>query len=321
MAFFSNKKKNDSPKEPAVRKNTVDLNCPDCDFTQTESRMAVSTYCRGCGTHYKIIEGKAEPNKINPSNPFANIKNGGEAPRLRPRQDGNQTDEKSADGTNNTAPEEKTSAVNEANSKPSTPFPFSKPKSDVSSFMQKAAASAGLTHSKKKPRDVRCFECEREHQAAAESSSTLCPGCGAYIALKDYEIHSNWNRRIQTRGNVVIHKKASVTGITIHCHHLTTHGDFTGGVDCSGDFTIRSHGKIMGRVRCKRLIIEKKAQVEFANAVTCEAAIIDGSVTGHFECSGKLMLKKKATLTGDIKVATMAVEEGARHNGRMSIGQ
>ena len=77
----------------------------------------------------------------------------------------------------------------------------------------------------------------------------------------------------------------------------------------------------MGRVRCKRLIIEKKAQVEFANTVHCEDAIIDGNVTGNFRCTGKLALQKKATLTGDIQVATMAVEEGARHSGRISIGQ
>ncbi|MBK1854297.1 polymer-forming cytoskeletal protein [Verrucomicrobiaceae bacterium 5K15] len=321
MAFFSKKKKNDTPKEPAARKNTVDLSCPDCGFKQTESNMAVSTYCRGCGVHYKIVDGKAEPNKIAPSNPFATLKSDGQAPRLRPRQDDDQADKASKDQPAAEKKEDEKPKAETPKSKPTSPFPFAKPKADVASFVQKAAASTGLFHGKDQPRKVRCFECEREHEAPAEASSTLCPGCGAYIALKDYDIHSNWNRRIQTRGNVVIHKKASVTGITIHCHHLTTHGDFTGGVDCSGDFTIRSHGKIMGRVRCKRLIIEKRAQVEFANAVHCEDAIIDGNVTGHFECSGKLILRKKATLTGDIKVATMAVEEGARHNGRMSIGQ
>ena len=77
----------------------------------------------------------------------------------------------------------------------------------------------------------------------------------------------------------------------------------------------------MGKVRCKRLIIEKRAHVEFANAVQCEDAIIDGKVTGNFTCSGKLHLKKKATLDGDIKVGTMAVDEGARHRGQISIGQ
>jgi cytoskeletal protein CcmA (bactofilin family) len=77
----------------------------------------------------------------------------------------------------------------------------------------------------------------------------------------------------------------------------------------------------MGKVHCKRLIIQKRAHVEFSNPVQCEDAIIDGEVTGNFSCSGKLHLKKKATLIGDIKVATMAVDEGARHHGQISIGQ
>lgn len=319
MAFFSNKKKNNSAGSPSERKNTVTLECPDCGFGQVESQLAVSTYCRGCGVHYKIIDGKAEPNKVSPNNPFASLRDSGQSPKLRPRDDGAEPKQETAK-----AKETSTNAAKAPNEKPgnsSSNFLFTKPKPPTTGLIKKAAASAGLFHGKEKDREVSCFECDKVHKASVEASSTLCPACGAYIALKDYEIHSNWNRRIQTRGNVIVHKKASVTGITIHCHHLTTHGDFTGGVDCSGDFTIRSHGKIMGRVRCKRLIIEKKAQVEFANAVHCQDAIIDGSVTGHFECSGKLQLKKKATLTGDIKVATMAIEEGARHHGRMSIGQ
>ncbi|BDS06138.1 hypothetical protein NT6N_11780 [Oceaniferula spumae] len=318
MAFFS-KKKDDSSKESNTNKNIIRLTCPDCAFEQNESRMAVSTYCRGCGTHYKIVEGKALPNKVAPSNPFANLKSDGQAPKLRPRSDEDQ--EQKEEVKDKKEPHQNDESDKAAKTSPPFPFAKPKPKPAPTGLLQKAAASAGFIHTKEKPRDVSCFECAKVHQAPAEASSTLCPACGAYIALKDYEIHSNWNRRIQTRGNVVIHKKAAVTGITIHCHHLTTHGDFTGGVDCSGDFTIRSHGKIMGRVRCKRLIIEKRAEVEFANPVHCEDAIIDGIATGHFECSGKLVLKKKATLTGDIKVATMSVEEGARHNGRMSIGQ
>jgi len=314
MPFFSNKNKNNPSEPPAERKNTVTLVCPDCGFEQKESNMAVSTYCRGCSVHYKIIDGKAEPNKVAPSNPFASLKDSGLSPKLRPINDGSES--------KNTSPNTPKKPVKENTNTPSAPVPsFKKTKPPTTSLIQKAAASAGLLNNKEKDREVHCFECEKVHKASIEASSTLCPACGAYIALKDYEITSNWNRRIQTRGNVVIHKKASVTGITIHCHHLTTHGDFTGGVDCSGDFTIRSHGKIMGRVRCKRLIIEKRARVEFANTVHCEDAIIDGSVTGNFQCSGKLALQKKATLTGDIKVATMAVEEGARHHGRISIGQ
>ena len=184
----------------------------------------------------------------------------------------------------------------------------------------KTFTGSSLFQKKSRPRSVKCFECEREHEAPAEASSTLCPACGSYIGLEDYIIRDQWNRRIETRGNVTILKKATVTGITIRCHDLLVQGTLKGGVDCSGDFVLSNHSRIIGKVRCQRLIIEKKAQVAFANQVECEHAIIDGSVTGHFICSGKLHLKKKAVLNGNVKVATMAIDKGARHNGKMSIG-
>ena len=284
-------------------KNSVTLTCPECGFEQREPGMAVSTYCRGCSTHYQILEGKAVPKKIRPSNPFASLQGNGNSPRLR--------DDNPSDASNVT-----TSDAPPVPPKPPSPNTKSAP----SGVPAKKATATSFFNAVVEPRDVACFECDRIHQAPSEASSTLCPACGAYISLKDFDIKDNWNRGIQTRGNVTIHKKAAVTGITIRCHHLIAHGKLTGGVDCSGDVTIQSHGKIMGKVRCKRLIIEKRAHVEFSNPVQCVDAIIDGEVTGNFTCTGKLHLKKKATLSGDIKVATMAVDEGARHHGQISIG-
>ncbi|MGB0774526.1 MAG: polymer-forming cytoskeletal protein [Akkermansiaceae bacterium] len=297
MALFTGRKN----KNTSSKKHTLALSCPECDFAQEESNMAVSTYCRGCGVHYKIADGAAVPIKKNPSNPFATYEKGSGVPKLR-----------DANG-NAKSPSSKQPSTTASPIKRTTP--------PTSSLVKLAAETTGFLQTKQPPRTIVCFECDHVHQAPAEASSTSCPACGAYVGLKDYNIQGNWNRHIQTRGNVILQKKSSVTGITIRCHDLTSHGEFTGGVDCSGDFLITNNGKIMGRVRCKRLIIEKKARVEFANPVTCEDAIIDGAVTGNFTCAGKLSLKKKATLTGDIKVATMEVEEGARHHGRISIGQ
>ncbi len=270
--------------------------------------MAVSTYCRGCSAHYNIIAGKAAPNKADSRDPFNSLKERHNKPKAR-------ATEETKGGT---PPSE-----NPFYKKTQDPAPIPRKRTvpPSSALVRKVAENTGFFQNKASPRNVKCFECAREHQAPSEASSTLCPACGAYISLKDFDIKDNWNSRIQTRGNVTIQKKATVTGITIHCHDLFVHGNLTGGVDCSGDFVLRSHGKIMGKVYCKRLIIEKKAQVEFSNPVHCEDAVIDGDVTGNFTCTGKLHLKKKATLNGDIIVATMTVEEGARHNGRISIGQ
>ncbi len=319
MPLFFKKKKPNQDESPPKKRDTVTLTCPECQHRQDEPRMAISTYCRGCGSHYKVSDGKAVPTVKNPSNPFARINGDGIKPRLRPAspKDTKQSSGKAPHaGTPGAVPAPARTSATATTS----PEPGRHAASPASVIVRKAAASTGLLQTQAPLRAVRCFECDKIHQAPAEASSTLCPACGSYIGLKNYEIRDNWNQRIQTRGNVTIHKKATVTGITVRCHHMLVHGALTGSVDCSGDFTLRSHGKIMGKVHCKRLIIEKRAKVDFANPVECEDAIIDGTVSGHFTCHGKLHLKKKATLTGDIKVATMAVDEGASHHGRITIG-
>lgn len=111
--------------------------------------------------------------------------------------------------------------------------------------------------------------------------------------------------------------------MTVQCFNLTIEGEFTGSVQCDGDFTIRRHGKVLGEVRCKRLIVEKRAEVDFANPVHADEVIIDGTVTGDIHCMGRLTLHKRATLRGDISIASLSIAEGASHEGmvRMSSGK
>ena len=325
--FFKKKKASFDSQKPTEIKNAVNITCPSCGHEQTESKIAFSTNCKKCSTYFKIEGGKAiAPQGITspiktyqaPEKDANDDTETDSQPRLKVRKESPFQEEvkKQLEETKENPSEEKTedSQAKEPESTPKRFVPVREP--------EKEDAPSGLFgKSKVKTREVSCFECDKVHQAPAEASSTNCPQCGTYITLKDFDIREQWNQRIQTRGNVTIHKKAAVTGVTIHCHDLLVYGKFTGGVNCSGDFTLNSHGKIMGAVNCKRLIIEKKANVEFSNHVYAEEVIIDGSVTGHFTCTGKLQLKKKATITGDITVATMTMEEGAKHNGRMSIGQ
>ena len=51
------------------------------------------------------------------------------------------------------------------------------------------------------------------HKAVAEAQSSQCPRCSSYISLRDYQINEPWNRRIQTRGDVLIDKSGVVSGI------------------------------------------------------------------------------------------------------------
>ena len=302
--------------------------CPECQHQQSESKIAISTYCRGCGSHYKISHGIAATDSKIPNNPFAskksaNVKadepvdrNAGGEHTLNAAATTPATESDQRDGQKDGKKEEQNSSAQDPTQRATSHT------SDLRAQLSQKASSAGSFFQRKnKLRKVMCLQCDHEHEAPAEASSTLCSACGTYVSLKNYIINNHWNRRIETRGNVTIQKKGSVTDITVRCHDILVLGTLKGGIDCSGDITLNSHSKIMGNVSCRRLVIDKRADVAFANEVVCEEAIIDGHVTGHFVCTGKLHLKKKAVLNGNIVVANMTIDKGARHNGKISIQQ
>lgn len=309
MSFFSPKKTaSAAEKKPAKKRDVVTMTCPYCQHGQIESRIAVSTYCRGCGSHYEMIDGKAVSGSNTINDPFAASK---EDKKNKPHQPGDT-------GVSATTDDETVPKDSEQDTSPHGKHRAA----DLCAQISKRVTTASSRFQKKNlRRQVQCLECERRHEAPVDATSTLCPACGAYVSLKDHVINSHWNRRIKTRGNVTIQKKGVVTDVTIHCHNILVQGTLKGGIDCSGDVTLNSPSKIMGQLRCKRLIIQRKADVAFANDVHCEEAIIDGHVTGNFICSGKLHLKKKAVLHGNIAVARMVIDKGAQHHGNISIRQ
>lgn len=245
--------------------------------------MVVSTQCRSCRTNFQVLEGKAV------SRPKA-------ATRIaRVRSENPATQE---------TPVPKTTPF----AKPSAPPP--KP-----GFLKR------LFTRQQPPREVTCFSCSHHHKAVAEAQSSQCPKCGSYISLKDYVITELWNRRIQTRGDVVIEKTGTVSGVTIQCHNLTVLGELAGSVDCSGNLIIRSHGKILGKVTCHQLRVERGAKVEFLNPVNAATAYIDGNVRGQISCTGSITLEKRTHLQGLVRTASLVIKEGAKHTGAIEMVQ
>ncbi len=303
-----------------------------------EPPLAVSTYCRKCSSHFKIENGQAvstskkayDPfaQRSSPEKPDAPKEQPEPAPKNNPPAKPVSEKKPSASPSQPTQqkPAEKPAEIKKVappapetpqeEEKPTRPSYF-KPPAEITPETKKSSL---FSRKQKEARQIRCFDCRAEHTISPSSTSALCPKCGTYISLKDYEINERWNRRIQTRGDVFIQKKGIVSGTTIQCHHLTLEGDFTGGVECSGDLIIRRNGKIMGKVVCRKLIIEKRANVEFLNSVECEDCTVDGLISGNIHCSGLLSLKKKAILTGNIKIGRLAIAEGAQHHGQIQMG-
>ena len=244
--------------------------------------MVISTQCRACRANFQVVDGKA----VSRQRATTRI--------ARPRPE--------------------SSPTREASAAASPTFLKKKEPPTRNAFLR-------LFFKKKPLREVTCFSCGHIHKAVPEAQSSQCPRCSSYISLQDYDIIEPWNRRIQTRGNVVIQKTGVVTGITIQCHDLTVLGELAGSVECSGDLVIRSHGKILGKVSCRQLRVERGARVEFLNPVTAASAYIDGNVRGQISCTGTITLEKRAHLQGLVKAASLVVKAGAKHTGTIEMVQ
>jgi cytoskeletal protein CcmA (bactofilin family)/Zn finger protein HypA/HybF involved in hydrogenase expression len=261
------------------QRHRIEVACPECGHQQVEPALVVSTQCRSCRAGFQVRDGKG----VVRSRPVTRL--------AAPRKD--------------TDPDPPAPA-------PPKPQPALRPRSAAAaqrSFLKR------LIYPVRPPREVLCFKCGHPFKAIAEAQSSQCPKCGGYVSLLDYDITEPWNRRIQTRGNVVIQKTGAVSGVTLRCHHLTVLGTLAGSVECSGDVVIRSHGKITGTIHCRHLKVHRGVRVEFLNPVHAAAATIKGQVRGQISCTGPVILEKRAQLHGLVRTSDLIVKPGAKHTG------
>jgi cytoskeletal protein CcmA (bactofilin family) len=264
--------------EPPPTRQRVELTCPECGHAQWEPALVVSTQCQACRVHFQVSAGKAV------ARPRA-------AARLaKPRLDSDPYPD---------APPPQPKLAYRATAKPPPP------RHPLLRWLFPA----------KPPRTLICFDCEHQFTAALEAQSSQCPRCCCYMSLVDYKIDAPWHRSIQTRGDVTVLKSGSLANCTIQCHHLTVLGQLGCAVDCSGNLTIRNHGKIPGKITCRNLRIERRSRVEFMQPVTAGNVVIDGHARGQITSSGTVTLEKRAVLYGYVRAASIIVKRGAKHHG------
>lgn len=91
----------------------------------------------------------------------------------------------------------------------------------------------------------------------------------------------------------------------------------SGDVSTEGD--VRIDGKVSGNVTSKSKVVIGTTGVIDGN-IHCSNGYIDGRVNGSIEVAELLILSKTAHVTGDIKIKKLVVEEGAKFNGRCTMG-
>lgn len=266
------------------QRHRIQVVCPECGYRQSEPALVISTQCRVCFHHYEVRDGKG----------VARAKATLRLARLKSEDDPSESPPPPP------VPEKPAF-------RPSKPPPPSKP------FLLRLLSRG------KKPREVPCFVCAHIFTAIPEARSSQCPKCGSYVSLLDYDIDEIWKRRIQTRGNVVIRKGASITDTSLQCHHLTILGTLHADADCSGDVAIRNHGRFTAPIRCRQLRVEKSSRVEFLHPIHAESASLNGDIRGQLFCTGPVTLEKGSRFHGLIRTSGLTVKPGAEQSGTVEL--
>jgi cytoskeletal protein CcmA (bactofilin family) len=73
------------------------------------------------------------------------------------------------------------------------------------------------------------------------------------------------------------------------------------------------YGQIDGELHCTSLVIDRDAHI--SGTVIAECVVVDGKVEGPIQ-GGKVILKSRAQVVGDIHHQSLAIESGAFLDGR-----
>lgn len=334
----------------ALPKNQIEVVCPVCGAAQIEPRLVVTTHCKKCREHLRIVNGRVlasshmnpVPSAVFPamldSHPTAGeTKTAGDASdegqgppapppaALMPPEDvvdediplglGHMMGFKDADDTS---------------AKPKSPI---RPKSllpprptEFSSAAQPPMNAGTLQKMKDQGyyrnqyfKDVECFDCRNKFKTGRSARSTNCPACGSLINLEDVDINVPSTTPIRTRGDVLIRKNGNVNTSEVRCRDLKVQGQICAEIDCSGDLQMRTTGIVIGEIHCQQFIVERGSDIKFLNTVYAESVDIQAHVEGNIECSGRVTIGPVGCVQGDVTARSVSIEPGGQLNGAMNI--
>lgn len=170
-------------------------------------------------------------------------------------------------------------------------------------------------------RTTECFDCGSTLHFSAKASSTICNRCSAYIGLQDVEVREHVREGVKMRGDLTIHRKASLSAMEIACETLRVYGKITGKIDCHGDAFFRSSGKVVGSVRCRHLFVHKASDLTFVPGIRAETAEIHGRMVGDLICEGTIRISKTGMVLGDCIAPAIELESGGILEGQMRIAE
>ena len=296
-------------------KGRIEIQCPHCGNLQLEPELAQSTNCRKCGGYILLEKGRQstapQGAHFHPS-AFPKVEDAKGRVEIRCPHCGNlQLEAESAKSTYC----RKCSGYIQLE-KGRKPAVLHAPQSRSISVLQNLPGLFGV----QRTFVARCFECAGEREVPKIAKSTLCPKCGAYIDLQDYQISSIYTRSIRTGGRLIVTNKGDLIGRRTLCGSAEIQGSVRGNLICTGAVRIRLKGKLSASIEAKTVYIEKKCVAEIVHPIRAELVEIEGAISGQIIATRKVAIHKTGRLTGTVSALGFSVEKGGYFSGELSIG-
>lgn len=308
------------------------VECPHCGGDQLEPVLAVSTFCKNCGEHFKLSppsgtkrwslgglfganKGKDTHSVLKPA--FERPDNLPK-PALRKETEAEREDPFAIKPAEvEVLPTKGAQMTEKVRTKPIQVA--SKEERNRATEDKDPGNTIGGDTRKQGPRqrEVPCVDCGTMLQVSEAATSTQCHRCSAYVSLEDVVLKDDLRENIKTRGNLILQRRASLTASQIICNNLSVFGTISGKIDCAGTALFRSSGKVVGSMRCKHLIIHKACKLEFLPGIRAESADVDGQITGDIICEKIIRISKTGAVIGDCTAPAVVLEDGGTLSGQM----
>jgi cytoskeletal protein CcmA (bactofilin family) len=139
------------------------------------------------------------------------------------------------------------------------------------------------------------------------------------VDLQDIKVMSPFSRNFRTHGHLTIGPKGVCNSVRAECGSARIEGELGGNLTCSGDLELRSKGRILGSIKARRLLVHKKAEVQFGRAIRAVDVEIEGSLTADIQAEGTVRLKRSGRLQGSVTAKSFIIENGAVFDGKVTI--
>jgi len=130
----------------------------------------------------------------------------------------------------------------------------------------------------------------------------------------------------------VIAEDTQIVGQVTTKGHLAVAGTIDGDITAKGNVLIT--GTVKGKIQCSNLSIksgkvnseivsdgtvEIREKVQAIGNIQCKDIAIKGSIVGNITAAGNVVLFKTASVSGNIKAASIGMEMGAKINGNITM--